>query len=538
MKYKKRSKEKFPGADIVLSIYLCIMLGFFPLHYKFQYNGMGDAKYAVFSKATLSCLILLLLILGISLAVEINRVGISRWAENIKWEFSLLDKGVLLYFICTTISFLCSPFKGDILWGASGWDMGYVSQVLFVALYFFISRMGKFQEWYLWILMITSGFAFLVAILQRFSIDIIGVYGQLDLYYKTQFLSTMGQASWYSSFLCTVFPVGLYFFYTAKKRKLRIATGIYSVLAMCSLVTQNTDSAYLALMGVLVLFYYLSFDGEKERARFYEVILLIFGSFTTIGILQKIFAEYVIPIDSLSIFMSQGFLSPCVCVVTIGLYMLCKKKKRYFLFTVKKNGSQTQPSRVPFWILVSIIGVGILFVLMFIILNTNGFLNAQFGYQSSNNYLFFDNEWGNKRGFAWSYTCEVFREMPLIQKLIGVGPDGYSFYAKSVPLLAEKMRGYWGDIILTNSHNEYLTKLVNAGVAGLFSYLFMLGSAVSLFVKNRKTHILLPAFALCTVAYMAHNIFCYEQVCCTPFFYIILGFGGNLIYNKMNKSAY
>ena len=97
------------------------------------------------------------------------------------------------------------------------------------------------------------------------------------------------------------------------------------------------------------------------------------------------------------------------------------------------------------------------------------------------------------------------------------------------------MRGFWGNLILTNAHNEYLTKLINVGVSGLLAYIFMLGSALVLFLKNRKENPLLPAFALCIAAYMAHNIFCYEQVCCSPFFYIILGLGGNLLHKKIGN---
>ena len=177
-------------------------------------------------------------------------------------------------------------------------------------------------------------------------------------------------------------------------------------------------------------------------------------------------------------------------------------------------------------------------MILFIVLNSTGFLYTHFGYQNVNNYLLFTDHWGNQRGFAWRYTWEAFSEMPFLRKWIGVGPDAYSFYAESVPEYAAQMEAFWGSLTLTNAHNEYLTKLINVGIFGLLSYLFMLGSAIYIFVKNRKEHVLLPAFALCVVSYMAHNIFCYEQVCCTPFFYILFGFGGNLIHNKIKKSTY
>ena len=100
------------------------------------------------------------------------------------------------------------------------------------------------------------------------------------------------------------------------------------------------------------------------------------------------------------------------------------------------------------------------------------------------------------------------------------------------------MKGFWGNLVLTNVHNEYLTKLYTLGIIGLVAYITMLVTGVTTFIKSRHKNSLLPAFALCIVSYMTHNIFCYEQVCCTPFFYILIGIGSNLIHNQAKKSTY
>ncbi len=532
MKHSKMMKQQISCVDILISLYLCFMLGVFPLFFKHQYASMGDFKYFTFAYTTIVFLLVLFVLIFLRFLMKLKKDGLAKWKSMIHLELSMLDKGVLLYFICTTISFLFSPFKEDVLWGAAGWNMGYISQILFVMLYYFISRRWRWKQGILWILLTSSSIVFLAAVLHRFDVDFLNIYGNLALEHKIQFLSTMGQSSWYSSFLCTVFPLGLYLFFVVEKKQLRIISGAYSVLAMCSLVTQNTDSAFLSLFFVLLLFFYLSFDGEKERSRFYEILILVFGSFTFMGICQRVFSDRMIPLDSLSVFMSQSGFSPCVLLVTEVLYLFCKKKGSFFLIKSKNKVRTTLPDRKEFWIVTGGISVVISLIVLFIVLNSTGIFYTQFGYQNVNNYLHFTDYWGNGRGFAWRYTCEVFSEMPFIQKCIGVGPDGYSFYAKSVPVLAEQMKEFWGNLVLTNSHNEYLTKLVNIGLLGLSSYFFMLVSAIILFIKYRKENVLLPAFALCTVAYMAHNIFCYEQVCCSPFFYILLGLGANLIHSK------
>ena len=49
-----------------------------------------------------------------------------------------------------------------------------------------------------------------------------------------------------------------------------------------------------------------------------------------------------------------------------------------------------------------------------------------------------------------------------------------------------------------------------------------------LIYKKAKDNPFMIAFALCIVGYACHNIFCYQQVCCTPFLFITLGIGESL----------
>jgi len=282
------------------------------------------------------------------------------------------------------------------------------------------------------------------------------------------------------------------------------------------------------LASVLIFLFYLSFDNNIKQTRFLEVLIVIMGSFCFMGMCQRTFFYRIIPLDSLSLFMAQ---SPVIWVLLIAVlvcYQLMKKKKVDILW---KN-------RNWFWGIMGMVGIIILVTVIFIVVNTNGLLLEKFGYQSTNNYLLFNNEWGNGRGFSWKLAVSSFGEFPLIRKLIGVGPDCFSAYIKSVPEYWDAMQAFWGDLVLTNAHNEYLTKLYNVGIIGLVSYVGMLITAIWTFCKHRHENSFLPAFALCTMSYMTHNIFCYEQVCCSPFFYILMGIGSNLIHNRIVKRAY
>lgn len=546
---KQKQKNKQTSIDItssVISLYLFVMLGFFPLFYKYQYADMGDEKYKIFLYSSGICVVVFFLCFICEKVYLLQKdrylIEKQKLGTDINNKITMLDKAVIIYFICTTISFLCSSFKEKGFWGAAGWNMGLLSQFLFIAIYFLIAKGWKYQKWAVWLLMASSAIVFLVAVFHRFDVDLLNIYGNLDLKYKVLFLSTMGQSSWYSSFLCTVFPVGLYLFFISENKKIRRIAGIYSVIAMCSLVTQNTDSAFMALFAVMMVLFYLSFENKKKN--FLEVILLVLGSFCFMGVCQRMFPDRVIPLDAMSLFMSQSIAIWILLIAAIIYYgLLCYRSKKITeqgnAGNRKEEGTKDKRiNRLPFWVFLGIIGVGITVIIVFIVLNSNGFLLEKFGFQSTNNYLLFDTQWGNGRGFSWQFAVTSFAEFSFFHKLIGVGPDCFSAYISSVPQYLEQMRAFWGDLVLTNAHNEYLTKLYNIGIIGLLSYVCMMVTAVRTFLKHRYENPFLPAFALCIISYMVHNIFCYEQVCCTPFFYILMGIGSSLIHNKIQKGTY
>ncbi|MBQ8040601.1 MAG: O-antigen ligase family protein [Lachnospiraceae bacterium] len=172
--------------------------------------------------------------------------------------------------------------------------------------------------------------------------------------------------------------------------------------------------------------------------------------------------------------------------------------------------------------------VAVIGTVIFIYLNTKGYLLQWFGYQSSNQYLLFDYHWGSNRGSTWMISWQAFLQMPFYQKLFGVGPDSLSQYLYSVPNISDLLYSLWGNLRLTNAHNEYLNCLLNLGVVGLAAWLSVLFGGMAYFYEKAKENSYMIGFALCIMGYACHNIFCYQQVCATPFLFIVLGIGESL----------
>ena len=509
--------------NIVLWVYLIIMFGYFPLYYRKGYAGMGDGKYHVFLYSSIVCFGCLLVLFFINYLISLFR-NKEKIFSGKRLNLSRLDMTVIVYFGIVMISFLFSDFKQEALTGADGWCMGLLTQIIFFLSYFFVSREFKWNKHIITILLSSGSLVFLLGILHRFYIDPLSMYVDLNESYRLQFLSTIGQSSWYSSFVCTVFPIGLFLFYSSRQKKQRIWLGIYCFLGFSTIVTQNTDSAFLAMTAVFFLLFYLSRDGYEDGKRFWECTVLMLGSFKFMGLLQFIFKDHSIRLDSFSMQMSQGWFTTVLFILAAAYYII---------FYYMKSGQQNAvTAKYPFYVLAILAGVGVIGMVIFITLNSTGFLYDKFGYCNENNYLLFCDSWGNNRGFTWRFTLFSFKNMTVIQKLVGVGPDCYKAYNYNIPEYADVLHGFWGNLNLTNAHNEYLTMMINYGIFGLISYITMLITGIITFLRARKIDFLTACFALCLISYSAHNFFCYQQVCCTPFLYLFMGLGMNRIRNE------
>ena len=144
---------------------------------------------------------------------------------RVKERLSVTDFCVLAYLVFSTISVVSGGFYKDALWGSFGWNMGWMSQLSFVLIYLAVSRFGRHYRSILIIFGGSALFVFLIGILHRMLIDPIGFYEGLQGYQMAQFLSTMGQATWYASYLVVALPVGVAVFLFSEKSLWR---GLYS----------------------------------------------------------------------------------------------------------------------------------------------------------------------------------------------------------------------------------------------------------------------------------------------------------------------
>ena len=497
-----------------VALYVFFMFAIYPLYYENKYYNMGDAKWHFFRWVTLVAAIVFIAIFIWYMVYLYQKKGLEAY-----WNFkasSIPDRFVLAYAVICLLSVLFSPYKSYIIFGYDGWYMGLIAQLAFVMLYYFVSRFWRWDEVCVIIYLSASAIVFLLGVLNRFMVDPLQMYVGLDPGYIINFLSTLGQATWFSSYMCIVFPIGMFAYWFYEKKAIRIAAGLYTSLGFMTMITQNSDSAFAAYAAMIVGLFCFSFKENRLMKRFFEVLIIMFASWKFIGLMQIAFADKAVKLSNTMFGFSKGNITWVLLAVSVVLYVI-------FSLLDKKEKINISKLKVIRTIVLVLICLTIAGIVIYIVLNSTGAL-AGTGFESDNNYLKFDTNWGNNRGSSWMVTMATFVDCNFMRKLFGAGPDG--FYNLVYEYHAQELIEKWGEnTVLTCAHNEWLTALINVGILGAVAYAGIFIGAIVRFTKKAVERPEVIAIVLCILAYMAHNFFCYQQIICTPVIFMLMGAG-------------
>lgn len=497
-------------------LYIVVMFGIFPLYYQDKYFNMGEAKYE-FAKG-ISVIYFSILILCQILKSGIKTGNRLRKKQRIISfaNISGTDWFVIAYAVSVGISFCVTSYKQEAIWGYPEWNMGVISQLLFVLIYFFVSRYAKWDNFLLIPILGSSAIIYVLAILQRFQIDPLGMYDEIAGTDYASFLSTIGNINWYSGYLCIILPIGMFAFWYAKKTTTRMALSAYLLIGFASLVTQNSDSAYVALGVMLWVLFYCSLNSNEHMKRFLGILIIGLLSFKIVGCLQMAYPNRVVDIDPLSAFLSQSNVTMVVLLLVGVLYAILDKKDANKTFDLAK-------CKRLHVIVIGVTIMGIIGMIILVCLTTADKLPDALIFLKEINYFNFNEEWGNGRGFIWSICTQIYREFPWQYKLFGCGPDCFASYAYGH--YGEALTAKWGSVALVNAHNEWLNSLLCFGLMGAISYPGIFVSQIRTSVKIRKRQPMAIAVMMCVAAYIGHDLFCYQQIVCTPLIFMIIGMG-------------
>ena len=490
------------------------------------YHGIGDAKFVIYRNLMIpGCLTLLVLAVVYAVCRTAAYNGPKEWFVSVRAAFgqtTATDRFVLCYLILTGIAAAAGGFRADAFWGSKGWYMGFMSQLSFVLIYLAVSRCGRYHRVMTGALLLMACAAYGIGILHRLQIDPLGFYEGLSGVQRAEFLSTLGQATWYGSFLIVTLPVGMGGFLFAQKKPLRILYGIFLTVGFCTLVTQNSDSAYIGLLGALLVFVVPCAGERRTMGRYMRMLTLFFAAGKGMGALMRRNPAPDFYPDSVTALMWDSALTWVLLFVCLAASVL--------LAVRQQAASRLYPAgRVQRWCrwLPALAAAAAAGAAALVVMNAVHILPAWISERlQAVPYLVWNAEWGNGRGRIWSFSARLFAGENLLQKLFGIGPDCFYSYASACH--GEEAAALWGSMQLTNAHNEWLNILINGGVFGMAAYAGIFVSSIRSGRKSGGTDGRRIGIAAACAAYMCCNFFCYQQVLCTPFIFLLMGVGAYL----------
>ncbi len=515
-----------------LWVYLALFGIIYPFYYEDKYYNMGDAKWNFYKVITFYVRIGNVLLPGVLVLVLIFAVCYLAWLwgrgelqAQISWsKLSVLDKWILAYMIVVTISMILTPHKEHVLWGFSGWYMGYLTQLSFFFLYVLVSRFWSGSRLLVILSMAAAGIVFFLAALNRFYIDPLNIHDG-DFENTHNFVSTLGNITWYGCFLIVMLAVGIYFFWAAEKKWIRVVTAFYVTIGCMSAVTTGADSVFAGLAAIFSALFYFSCTDRKRFQNFWLTLTVCLASFKFIGILQQAFPGHAVPLGEVATFLSQSIWTWIFLAAFLLIWILTIRfESALSLRTIGRL-------RRGFFIALFL---GIFLFILYLVLNTKGLLPESL--RKDHIYLRWNDYWGDWRGGNWTMSILSFfrtlRDDPRAF-LFGAGPDNfcytiYTYFYDRVRRLAAGASGN-AEAVLTCAHNEWLCAFINSGLLGGLAYLGFFISALKRFGSRVQRSPELTAAALAVVAYFTFDFFCYQQIISTPLIFIIIGIGEHIV---------
>ena len=603
----KEGKNEFLG--LLCNLYLVILLAALPLYTGDGYCQLGDTKYTLFRNLSFLCLGGWLLA-GMPGRVRSVAEYLRAWKERCKGEygteaqtgltgdgavrsgrrgmetagqkwrsrsgagrkqavFSSVDFAMMLYGICVIFSAVCSSY-GELAWtGYEGWYMGAISQILFIGIYFFISRQYDGAAWPIYLGEAAFFLVTLLGLLHRLGIDPLGLMGNWNSgdWEYSHMLSTLGNINWLCGYYSVATAFVIVHFLRDRRRWLRVALYMVSVSAFVLLLLQGSQSGLLILGACVAVCFFL---GGQQSGAWGKMLLLLAGTFffmPLMEVLMRLRGSKAAVVADGNIFAFIGwYVWILAAVICLFLYLLLERKgdvceenpaeendrqeeirigeeiasvksetdelqgsagyrkeeqksdvwKRVLLRSKAENGCIRRALRrvATAFLGVAIVLAGVLF------------------------WRGLDDSFGSGRGFLWRIAVESFIEADAKDKLLGAGPD---CYAESVfnrlGADTDVWKGeHWEGAVFTNAHNEILSQLCNVGILGTVSYLAVFLAGMCRYGcasekkygygqrEERLAGYCMGGMGLLVLAmYGIHSLVSFQQVLNAPLLFLALG---------------
>jgi hypothetical protein len=458
-----------------------------------------------------------------------------------------------LWTVSLLLSFFCSRYRGEALWGARGWYMGLLPELMGTAAFFLFAYVYDGPRMLPLILLPTLAAESLLGILSRFRLGVVPSEDPTKL-------ATIGNMNWYCGYLATLMFAAAVLLWGrgsekeicsaqgsggakgsgvaqgsgGKQKALRTAGVIFltitSLLSFMAMMIQGSASGILALAAAFMGLWGISRGDLLRMQRLLELLFLFFLGAMLLWTFCY-FGDGINYRDSFADFWTRTPVGAAGMVVTGMAIAYCrmngsadgKVQSKSQPAMQPKRGMQSNPAvrtkrgkasvSAADLVYFSVLGAGLLIALVLGIYILTVRITPG---------------WGSNRGATWYVGWQIFLQQDFLHKLVGVGPDCFfPFLRDGAAEWLERFSDQVFDYLrLTNAHNEYLTLLANGGILGCVSFAGLMGTGIFRLLRaGRRGNVPAACCGICLLAYTANNLVSFRTALTLPLMYLLLGLG-------------
>ncbi len=408
---------------------------------------------------------------------------------------SMADGCILALLLIVVLSSALSGRFGAALLGALDRYQGVLTVLLYAGVYFCVSRSFRWTRLNDAALALGCALCCLLALLNAFSLDPLGIRAVLPAWVRTRYISAIGNIDFFGAYLAAAFPFLLARYAYAESRADKLLFAASLLLAAPGVALSGCESFFLAFIAAMVLLPLLC--GTRRAMQ---------RAFLASGALLAVLCALLplLPPYPQGLYVSYWMRLLLQPTVALPLALLCFA----LAFALKSEAAYPKLTRAYRIALLSACALGAAFLLL-----SNTLLrDTSFG--TLDRFVKFGTGWGTDRGRIWSRCVAWYRTYPFLQKLIG-GGSGVVYALDSVAPL-------FPDAVMDSAHNEYLHLLLTTGICGLLAYLGLLIGALMPALRRMRGNALAMACALSVLAYAVQAAVNIAQPFSTPLLYAYL----------------
>lgn len=494
-----------------VEVYCLLLFVLLPLYMRNGFYMIGDVKYQFFRNVT----ILFFFLLSGFLLVAHRKISRQRTASR-------TDVMVLAYAGISVLSFCFGMDRNTAFWGFSGWHMGLLSQLMFVWIYFVLSRCYSHSSKVMWGSYIGVVLVMGIAILNRYVFDPLGTFRGMEqgMWSREHLLSTIGNQNWYCGYISVAASICFFGGYLGKG-VVRAAGLCGCLITFGTILTQGSESGYLIPLAMLAVLFVDALDSRKRLLRFCQVVLCCPAA-ALLGVwgirLRGLMLVEDGSLRRILFWKGWPLLLLLLCGITLILYL--REKNGSVDFLAGGKGKKI--------ILTAAGAVLVMGIVIFVLCQLSDAVWIALGEHSL---LHFTDSWGNDRGALWRMSWERFMQSSWWRKLFGAGPDCFyhALYSMFDVNGVIHPTGQWETAVYANAHNEWLNMLINQGILGLICYAGIFGTSFVRLWRSRRQKQETYWGILAVSGYCVHGIVSFQQTISTPLIFAILGISEALL---------